>query len=113
MTNISKKMMSIGMTIILLLSVFIPVAHVENASAPIGSNSLLLQGEQKDGFTTVQRIPKIKQLFVPQIIPSMVEWMRDVRQGDFYLSVVIILTFFVVLLKMKLLRPLKYTSNYL
>lgn len=41
MTNIYKKMMIIGMTIILLLSVFIPVAHVENASAPMGSNHLL------------------------------------------------------------------------
>ncbi|WP_018755797.1 hypothetical protein [Paenibacillus terrigena] len=115
MMHKSKKItLTCWMSMILLLSIFIPIAFVENASAPIGSNELLLKGSQKDGFITVKRSIKLHMLTIPQLpeikTDSTNNMERNVRS---MMLEVFIASWFILLLRRRLLWPIKYTSNYL
>jgi len=114
MMNKSKKItLTCWMSMILLLSIFIPIAFVENASAPIGSNKLLLKGSQKDGFLTAKRSIKLQVLAIPQLPELKVDTSCVQRNVRSLLLEVFVASCFMLLLRRRLLRPIKYTSNYL
>jgi len=114
MMHKSKKItLTCWMSMILLLSIFIPIAFVENASAPIGSNELLLKGSQKDGFMTAKRSIKLQLFAIHQLTELKSDFTKIQQNVRSMVLEVFVTSCFMLLLRRRLLRPIKYTSNYL
>ncbi|WP_028543792.1 hypothetical protein [Paenibacillus taiwanensis] len=112
--NIIKNSIVLSIIVALLYSVFVPVALMDNAHAPNDPMFLVLKDQIQVNCNQVFRTPSVKKtIAIQKIIPTHGDVALMLSPIVWIIKQAVCLLAIILFLRLLMLMPVKYLSNYL